>query len=101
TTYEMTGSQQFRGARSRCDAHGNPVHGETVTIGSGGTGDTVTSVLDNGDGTYTATITSTSSGSSLITATDGPLTDSKTLTKNPEIGRASCRQRAPNTVAGE
>ena len=65
------------------DAGGNPVTGQPVTFS---TNDDVTfgSVTDNLDGTYTATITaSTTSGDEKITAHDIDLTDTKTLHELP------------------
>ncbi len=59
------------------DAQGHPVPGDTVAFASsfssssGGPGPTIGPVTDQGDGTYTATITSsTTVGSARITATD-------------------------------
>ena len=50
------------------DANGNRVSGETVTLSSGG------SMTDNDDGTYTGTVTSTTTaGNRTITATDGSI----------------------------
>ena len=61
------------------DAYGNALDGEPVTItGHPGIG----VVTDHHDGTYTATITSTTSaGTSTITAADGSATDARTLTQ--------------------
>ncbi|WP_236874406.1 Ig-like domain-containing protein [Citrobacter portucalensis] len=53
------------------DANGNPVSGQTVTFGSSLAGTTVSSVTDNGDGTYSATLTGTAAGSTDITAQVG------------------------------
>ena len=63
------------------DQFGNPVSGEPVTFGPARR---ITSFSDRGDGTYTATYTSTTTaGTVTITATDGTLSDHKTLTQNP------------------
>ncbi|MDR9372337.1 invasin domain 3-containing protein, partial [Conexibacter sp. JD483] len=63
------------------DAGGAPAIGEQVTIAGSG-GQAVGAVTDNGDGTYTATVTaSTRAGSSTVTATAGPLSDSRALSQ--------------------
>jgi LPXTG-motif cell wall-anchored protein len=50
---------------------GHPVAGESITISSSDTGQKIGAVTDNGDGTYSAVITaSTTVGSAVITATD-------------------------------
>ncbi|MDA8280428.1 MAG: Ig-like domain repeat protein, partial [Actinomycetota bacterium] len=64
------------------DAHGNPVAGDTVTLGSSDTGDgiTPTTMTDTGDGTYTATVTSsTTASAATLTATDGGVTGTAIL----------------------
>jgi len=63
------------------DANANPVSGQDVTFSTDG-GQGISSPHDNGNGTYTATVSSTTkSGDSTITATDGSLSDSATLTQ--------------------
>ena len=53
------------------DATGNPVPGDAVSFRSSDSGETVSPAIDNGDGTYTATITSsTTAQPATITATD-------------------------------
>jgi adhesin/invasin len=55
------------------DQNGNPVSGEHLAFASD-SGQSIGSVTDNGDGTYSATVTSTkTAGTSLITATDEAL----------------------------
>jgi hypothetical protein len=62
------------------DAQNNGVPGEAVTFRA--PGDAVSGTADHGDGTYTATITSTKAGKSEITASDGALTSApQTLTR--------------------
>ena len=61
------------------DANGNGVPGEPVAFSTDG-GQPIGPVTDHDDGTYTATITSTTiAGSSTIKATDGALSDQTTL----------------------
>ena len=61
------------------DAGGNPLAGQTVVFSTSGDV-TFSSVTDNGDGTYSATITaSTTPGEETITATDGPVNASAVL----------------------
>src|SRR5207249_4071052 len=61
------------------DAHSNPVAGETITFSTSGDV-TFGSTTDNGDGTYSATITSsTTAGDETITGHDGLITGTATL----------------------
>jgi len=63
------------------DAYGNPKPGDTVTFTASGTA-LIGSVTDNGNGTYSATITASSNpGSEIITATDGSVSGQATLTE--------------------
>ena len=72
------------------DAEGDPVVGDSVAVTASG-GQTVSGPTDNGDGTYAATITSTTrAGASTITATDqsaAGVSDQATLAQTP--GRAT------------
>ena len=69
------------------DAQGHPLPNETVGFSSNG-GNAVGATTNHHDGTYTATITSTTTvGTPTITATDGALSDHKTLTQT--VGPAS------------
>jgi adhesin/invasin len=71
------------------DASGNPVAGETVAFGSSDAGDAISGVTDNGDGTYSATITSsTTPGQATITASDAALSAS---------GQATLIEQGPAT----
>ncbi len=64
------------------DADDNPVPDQTVTFSSTDSGETIGPVTDNGTGTYTATITSsTTRGTPTITATDGAVSGTATLTQ--------------------
>ncbi|MGI8506931.1 MAG: invasin domain 3-containing protein [Solirubrobacteraceae bacterium] len=57
------------------DAQGHPLSGQTVGFSSSDTHETVGAVTDHGDGTYTATITSSlTPGPATITATDTSVT---------------------------
>jgi hypothetical protein len=69
------------------DQYGNARTGDPVSITTDGEA-TISAVQDNGDGTYSATLTaSTSAGTQTITATDGDATVSTILTQ--EAGPAS------------
>lgn len=69
-------------------ADGVPVAGDTIEFSSTDTGQVIGPVTDNGDGTYTATITaSTTSGPSTITATDE--TDSPALSGQATLTETS------------
>ncbi|KUF07393.1 hypothetical protein AUL38_09360 [Leucobacter sp. G161] len=62
------------------DAHGNPLSGEAITAGAA-EGVTVGPVTDHGDGSYTATVTSsTRAGEAVITVTDSSVTPAVTST---------------------
>jgi hypothetical protein len=64
------------------DATGDGVPGETAALSSSLAGDTIATVVDHGTGVYTATLPSgTRPGQASITATDGNLTASTTLTQ--------------------
>jgi hypothetical protein len=53
------------------DAGGDPVPNDTVTFASSDTGNQMSPIVDNGDGTYTTTVTSSRhAGPATITATD-------------------------------
>ncbi len=64
------------------DAAGNLLPNETVAFKSSDTSDKVSTTTNAGSGTYTATITSsTTAGSPIITATDGTVSGTATLTQ--------------------
>ncbi|MDX6601016.1 MAG: hypothetical protein QOF13_218 [Solirubrobacterales bacterium] len=69
------------------DVHGNPITGEQLEFASTDPSEQIGQVLDNGDGTYAAQITSsTAVGTATITATDtsaDPVGDSALLTQLP------------------
>ncbi|MGC6062013.1 invasin domain 3-containing protein, partial [Enterobacter kobei] len=73
------------------DANGNPVSGQSVTFVIGGVDKTsLTAVSDNGDGTYTATLTGTQEGEANITVVvNGQemsnLGDKVTLSEQPKL----------------
>jgi adhesin/invasin len=70
------------------DAEGHPVPGQTVTFSSSDGGVGFGATIDNGDGTYSATVTSsTVVGKPTITAHDGALTGVATLTQT--VGAAA------------
>ena len=73
------------------DANDNPIAGEPVKIDGG-------AAHDNGDGTYSATVTSTTTpGDRTITAADRSLTAGATLT---QTAKPADRPRRPDTPAG-
>jgi subtilisin family serine protease len=64
------------------DAHGNPMSGETVSFTASDPGITFGSVTDHQDGTYTATVTSsTTAGQVTLTAHDRSMSGTTTLTQ--------------------
>jgi hypothetical protein len=67
---EADGASTTVATATVADAHGNPVAGDALQFESDG-GQQIGAVADGGDGTYTATITSTTTvGRSLVRATD-------------------------------
>jgi hypothetical protein len=81
---------------------GTPVSGDDVAITSSDPGQAITPVSDNGDGTYTATITSSeTSGAATITATDNTepsASGSATLT---EVAPTITVAVSPETIAAD
>ncbi len=66
------------------DASGNRIPGQAVAFSSTDANESISGVTDNGNGTYTATITSsTTPGTPTITVSDGGLTAQQTLTQTP------------------
>ena len=81
------------------DAHGNPIEGEDVTISSDG-GTTSEDVTDAGDGTYTATITTTTTTDDrTISAELGEFADQATLTQTPPPASIAVQLAPPSIVA--
>jgi len=77
------GSATSKATATVTDTNGNPVSGEAVAFSSTGS-QSFDSVTDNGDGSYTATVkSSTKAGTSTITAQDGSLSGGATLTQTP------------------
>jgi hypothetical protein len=67
------------------DAGGNLLPSEKVTFASSDTGDKVSATTNAGSGTYTSTITSsTTVGTPTITATDGTVSGTATLTQTTD-----------------
>ncbi len=80
------------------DANGNGVPGETVTFSPTPTGP----VIDNGDGTYTATIpSSTTPGPVTVTATDGTLSNQATLVQYGTATQLSSLTLSPNPIVAD
>jgi hypothetical protein len=70
------------------DAHGHPLPGQSVKFSSSDPGERIGTVTDAGNGTYTATITSsTTVGAPTITAADGTVSGQATLTQT--VGSAA------------
>lgn len=64
------------------DASGSPLSSETVTLGSSDPGQAISSPVDAGNGSYTATLTaSRTPGTATITATDGIASSTATVTQ--------------------
>jgi len=71
------------------DAYGNHRPGDTVTITSSGDV-AIAAVIDNGDGTYSATITaSVTAGDETITASDGDASGTAVLHEDPSLSVTS------------
>ena len=93
TTVEATAAELIDGTSTStvtvtlADSDGNKLTGSGGTITLSGTGSAVISdVTDNGDGTYTATVTNTREENVVITASlgDTAITDEATITFNPD-----------------
>jgi hypothetical protein len=84
------------------DSHNNPVTAATVTFSA--PGDAVSGTTNHGDGTYTAAITSTTTGQSAVTASAGVLTSpGATLTRlvpQPGLATTTTSLGATPTRAG-
>ena len=79
------------------DANGNPISGETVTLSSGATN--FGSMSDQGDGTYTSTVTSTTTaGNRTFTATDGSISGQATLTQRPGPATHAALSLQPTSI---
>jgi adhesin/invasin len=87
------------------DVLGLPVPGDTVTFASSDPGEVISGTTDNLDGTYTATITSsTTAGIASITATDstsGITSQSQTLTQTPGQATNISLQLSPSTITAD
>ncbi len=84
------GADQTTVTATVSDARGNAVSGDTVTFASSAAGQTFGPTTDNGDGTYTATVTSTvDAGTETITATDTNADVSGTGTLTQVAGEAT------------
>ena len=78
------------------DALGHPIPGDHVSFSSSDSKDGIGSVTDHGDGTYTATVTSsTHPGHATITATDTSVSPSVSgnaaLSENPLVGHVKVK----------
>ena len=82
------GSSTSTATATVTDAEGHPIAGDAVSFSSTDSGDTIGSVTDHGNGTYTATITSSTAAHAVtITATDSSVSPhvsgQATLTQTP------------------
>ena len=68
-TIVANGTEESSITLSLKDVNNNPVSGQTVVMTSSLTGTTVSSVTDNKDGTYSATLTGTKAGTASISVT--------------------------------
>src|SRR5207237_6788189 len=83
------------------DAFSNPVSGDTVTFSTSGDV-TFGSTTDNGDGTYTATITaSTTPGDETITGYDGLITGTATLHEHAGAAAHLSVSLSPDTITAD
>jgi hypothetical protein len=80
------------------DQYGNPRAGDPVTLETNGDA-TISAVHDNGDGSYTATVTaSTVAGSQTLTATNGSATSTAQLVLVPGAASAVTLALSPATL---
>ena len=90
TTITANGTSSTTASATVTDGTMTGVPGDTVVFTSSDMGENVSSTTDNGDGTYTATITSsTTVGTPTITATDSTSTLSGTATLTQSAGPAA------------
>jgi hypothetical protein len=83
------GSATATASATVTDAYGNHRPGDTVTITSSGDV-AIAAVTDNGDGTYSATITaSVTAGDETITASDGDASGTAVLHEDPSLSVTS------------
>ena len=83
------------------DVNGNRVTGDPVKLTTDG-GQTIGTITDNGDGTYTADVTSTkTAGTSKLTATDGSVTDDATLTQVPGPAASVALKLDPASITAD
>ncbi len=83
------------------DSAGDAVPGQAVSLASTDSGQTFSSVTDNGDGTYSATVTgSTTPGVSTITATAGSASGQASLTE-ADLVISELRFVGPGGAAGD
>jgi Invasin, domain 3/Bacterial Ig-like domain (group 3) len=81
------------------DAQGHPLSGQTVGFSSSDSGETIGPVTDHGDGSYTATVTSsTTVGTATITAADGSLSAKSTLTQTAGPAKTVTMTLSPNSI---
>ncbi len=91
-------------ATATVTANGTAVAGDTITFTSTDTGETIGSVVNNGNGTYSATIkSSTKAGTATITATDTSaspsLTGQATLTQTAGTAAKVVLSLSPASIA--
>ena len=87
------------------DTHGNPVSGDTVTIGSAGSQNVGAVTAGSTPGTYQATITSTKTpGTATITAADtsvGGVSDTQTLTQTVGPATSVALALSPSSITAD
>jgi Invasin, domain 3 len=93
-------------ATATVTADGNPVAGDPITFTSTDSGEKVGTVTDNNNGTYTATITSsTAVGSPTITATDAAVTPNAVgtavLTQTAGVAASEKVSLSPATITAD
>jgi hypothetical protein len=83
------------------DQYGNPRAGDPVVLDTDGDA-TLSALTDNGDGSYTATLTaSTVAGTQTVSATDGAASASTMLTQVPDSASQVTLTLAPPTVEAD
>jgi hypothetical protein len=82
TSIAANGTSTSTATATVSDAEGHPISGDPVTFSSTDAGEAIGSVQDDGNGSYTATITSsTTIGTPTITASDGSVSGTAQLTQ--------------------
>ena len=99
TSIFADGSSLSTATATVTDLGGLPAAGETVVVSSSDPGEAIGPVTDHGDGSYTATVTSsTTVGTATITAVDGSLSAKSTLTQTAGPAKTVAVTLSPNSI---